>query len=1073
VKGPLGALPALSRSARWALAWCGVLAALTAAALVVQALALATALTGGGSLAVLAGAVVARGLLAWATESVAARAAAGAKEELRAALLDRALERGPEWITARGPAELTVLATKGLDALDAYFTRYLPALVTAVVVPPLVGGWVLLTDPTSAVLIAVTLPLIPVFAILIGLYTQRRTTRAAELTERLSGYLLELVRALPVLTAFGRARAQADAVRRVDERAAKATMGTLRVAFLSALVLEIAASLSVALIAVGIGLRLVSGELTLVTGLVVLILAPECYLPLRAAGAAHHASEDGLEAVRRVSEIVDTPPVQPPPVPGGRPRGQSTETSDDEDRLGAGCGQLPDLWTTCLRTGDPLLDIRDLRVRRRDRDAPDGLSFTVRPGEIHRLDAASGAGKSTTIGVLLGFVEPAAGRVLIGGIDLSTVDLSTWRRIVAWVPQRPAFAARTVADELELATGHRPEPADLADAAAEHLFDRPIAELSTGERQRVAVARALLKVRHGARVLLLDEPTAHLDPATASHVMAAVHLLAAQGVAVVLATHRAAAPAEDSAPPVQALISSELPAPKTASLPRLTRRSLAGALLGIAALGSGIALSATAAYLIAKAAQQPPILTLSVLVVGVRTFALAKGVLRYLERLVSHDAAFRLAGSLRVRLWEALVRRGPAHQRRDSLQRLVDDTDTVRDLVPRVLVPPIVAAGVCAGTVVLFTFLLPAAGLALAIALLVGGLAAPAVAIAVERRASTVLSRGRRRLAADVFTLLDAAPDLIAFGADRRQRAELARHDAELLRLARRQALGAGAASAVVQLTTGLAALVCTALAIGQVDPLLVPVLGLVPLALGEALSTLPLAAQQRATLREANGRLMELIDSDDRVERGPDAPDVRLRDVDVRWPGASAPALRGVTLDLPRGAKVAVLGPSGAGKSTLFAALLGFLPPERGAADLPHRVAWCPQEPQLVSTTVRENLRMADPHATDERLADVLRLAGLPDWDLDTVISTTTLSGGEGQRVALARALLHDADLVLLDEPTAHLDEPTARALLERLDIALRGRTVVHITHRPEEAAGADLVLDVADGRVRERAYR
>ena len=1076
MRGPLGALPALSRSARLALVWCGALAGLTAAALVVQALALATALTGDpAALPVLAGAVIARALLAWATESMAARAAAGAKEELRAALLDRALERGPEWISARGPAELAVLATKGLDALDAYFTRYLPALVTAVVIPPLVGGWILLTDPTSAVLIAVTLPLIPVFAILIGLYTGRRVERAAELTERLSGHLLELVRALPVLTAFGRARAQAEAVRQVDRRTAKATMGTLRVAFLSALVLEIAASLSIALIAVGIGLRLVSGELTLVTGLMVLILAPECYLPLRAAGAAHHASEDGLEAVNRVSEIVGTNQAQPPPIPGGRPRTQFTRTSTNEDQLIVGCGQLSDMWTTCVRSGDPVLDIRDLRVRRRGRDAPDGLSCTVRAGEIHRLDAASGAGKSTTIGVLLGFVAPDSGQVLIGGVDLSTVDLSTWRRIVAWVPQRPAFAARTVADELELATGHRPEPADLADAAAEHLFDRPIAELSTGERQRVAVARALLKVRHGARVLLLDEPTAHLDPATASHVMAAVHRLAAQGVAVVLATHRTAAPADDSAPLPTVMAAAEAPKPGVLPPVRslLTRRTFAGALLGIGALGCGVALTATAAYLIARAAQQPPILTLSVLVVGVRTFALAKGALRYLERLVSHDAAFRLAGSLRVRLWEALARLGPAHLRRDSLQRLVDDTDTVRDLVPRVLVPPIVAAGVGAGAVVLFAFLLPAAGLALAVALLVGGVAAPAVAIAVERRASTVLARGRRRLAADVFTLLDAAPDLLAFGADQRKRAELARHDAELRRLARRQALGAGAATAVVQLTTGLAALVCTALAIGRVDPLLVPVLGLVPLALAEALSTLPLAAQQRAGLREAHGRLAELIDSDDRMARGPDAADVRLRDVDVRWPGASAPALRGVTLDLPRGTRVAVLGPSGAGKSTLFAALLGFLTSERGHAELPHRVAWCPQEPQLVSTTVRENLRMADPHADDERLAEALRLAGLPEWSLDTVISTTTLSGGEGQRVALARALLHDADLVLLDEPTAHLDEPTARALLDRLDGALRGRTVVHITHRPEEAAGADLVLDVTDGQVRERAYR
>jgi ATP-binding cassette, subfamily C, bacterial CydCD len=1070
VKGPLGALPALSRSARWALVWCAVLAGATAVATVVQAVALATVLTGGSAWALLASAVVARAVLAWLTESVAARAAAGAKEELRAALLDRSLARGPEWITARGPAELAVLATKSLDALDAYFTRYLPALVTTVVAPPLVGAWILLTDPTSALLIALTIPLIPVFAILIGLFTQRQVAHAAEATERLSGYLLELVRALPVLTAFHRAAAQAKAVRDVGDRHRKATMGTLRIAFLSALVLEIAASLSVALIAVGIGLRLVSGELTLVTGLVVLILAPECYLPLRAAGAAHHASEDGLEAVRRVSEITDktpaqrpnsdeTPPKQPPPVPGGRPRASLPPSPGREGDVDLACGQLLDLWTTCGQTGDVVLDVRDLRVRRRDRDAPDGVSFTVRAGEVHRLDAPSGAGKSTTIAVLLGFVKADEGTVLVCGNSLSTVDISAWRRSVAWVPQRPAFAGITVADELELAIGRRPEAAELAEVAAEHLYDRRVNELSTGERQRVAVARALLKVRAGARVLLLDEPTAHLDPPTAALVMAAVHRVAADGVAVVLATHRVVAAADQPTRQPAVLDHQVQTAERVEPGRLLTVRAFAGALLGVAALGSGVALSALAAYLIARAAEQPPILTLSVLVVGVRTFALAKGVLRYLERLVSHEAAFRLAGDLRVRLWEALVRLGPARLRRDTLQRLVDDTDTVRDLVPRVLLPPIVAAGVGAGAVLLFSLILPAAGLALAIALLVGGLAAPAVAVAVERRASTVLADGRRRLGAEVFTLLDAAPDLIAYGAHERKRADVARLDTDLVRQTRRQALGAGAATAVLQLTTGLASLVCTALAIGHVDPLLVPVLGLVPLALAEAFAGLPAAAQQRAALREAHQRLAEVIDGDVEPERTDG----------IGWPGGE-PVLVDADLALPVG-WTAVVGPSGAGKSTLFAHLLGFL----GQPAAAERIAWCPQEPQLVSTTVRENLRMADPHADDDRVREALRLAGLPEWTdrLDTVIGNGVLSGGEAQRVALARTLLHDADLVLLDEPTAHLDEPTARALLDRLEVALHGRTVVHITHRPEEAARADLVLDVADGHVRERAYR
>ncbi|QQQ76570.1 thiol reductant ABC exporter subunit CydD [Saccharothrix sp. 6-C] len=1027
-KGPLGALPALSRSARRALAWCAALAALTAVALVWQAVALASALVTGGSLWVLACAVVVRAGLAWATESVAARAAAGAKEELRAAVLDRALGLGPSWIVARGPASLAVLATKGLDALDAYFTRYLPALVTTAVVPVAVGGWIFLTDPTSAVLIAVTLPLIPVFAILIGRFTADRVAAAASALERLSGRLAELVRALPVLTAFGRAAAQASAVREVGERYRRATMGTLRVAFLSALVLEIVASLSVALIAVGIGLRLVSGEMTLVTGLVVLILAPECYLPLRAAGAAHHASEDGVEAVRRVAEI---------PAPGTT----STSTS-----------------TSAVAGSTPVVgvEVRDLRVRRRERFAPDGVGFRVRPGEVHRLDSPSGAGKSTLFGVLLGFVEADGGSVAVD------------RSAIAWVPQRPAFAGRTVADELELTAG-RVDHDVLASVAAEHLVARPIAELSTGERQRVAVARALTRVRDGAKVLLLDEPTAHLDPATAAKVMAAVHRAAAEGAAVVLATHRlVGGRAEEVAAAREVRAADDRPVvPRT---PRPTRRLLAGALLGAAASLSGVALTAFAAYLIAKAATQPPILTLSVLVVGVRTFALAKGVFRYLERLVSHDAAFRHAEAARVRLWRGL-RPGQA-----ELTRLVDDVDTVRDLVPRVLQPPLIAVGVSVAAVTLFAVIEPVAGLALAVALVVGGTLAPVVAVLTERRATAVLARGRRHVSEQVLTLLTAAPDLIAFGADRRVRADLARLDADLARQARRQAFGAGAAIGIVHLTTGLAAAVCIGLA-GGVDPLLVPVLGLVPQALAEVLSTLPTAAQHRGALRESYGRIVDRSTPTQgsrvsRVERGAVGGAVGLEGVTVTWPGSAEPVLERVSFDLPAGAKVAVVGPSGAGKSSLFALLLGFIEPERGLVWRPDRVAWCPQEPMLVSTTVRENLRLGDPRADDERLRWALDVAGVR-LDLDTVIGPTLLSGGEAQRVALARALLYDADLVLLDEPTAHLDEPTAAALLARLDDVLRDKTVIHITHRPGEAARTDLVLDVTEGRTRARAYR
>lgn len=730
--GPFGALPRLSSSARRALAGCAVLAALTAVATVAQAWALASILAdlvagtgaaGGSWLAVLAGAVVARALLGWATQVVAVRAAAGAKEELRALLLDRAIAHGPEWIAARGPAELTTLATKGLDALDAYFTQYLPAVLSAVIVPAGAGAVILFADWPSAVVIALTVPLIPVFAALVGLRTRDRVRAASTTMERLAGHLLELLRALPVLTAFGRARAQAAAVRRVSETHRRASMSTLRLAFASALVLELIATLSVAVVAVLIGFRLVSGDLGLAVGLFVLILAPECYLPLRAAGAAHHASEDGLEAVRRVAEVGPAP-------------------------VGPQC----DIAFHRLR-------VEGLRVRRREGFAPDGLSFTVRPGEMVRLDGPSGSGKSTAFGALLGFVQPDSGTI----VGLPPLE------DIAWVPQRPAFTGGTAAEEIALAVESAPTRVELetvaGQAVAGHLLDRPVDALSTGERQRVAIARALLRVRRGARLLLLDEPTAHLDQDTAARVMSTVHALVDDGVAVVLASHRTtdASPTEPDQPAVAPGLSTVESAESARLRSLITPRLVLGALLGAGALIAGVALTATSAWLIAKASQQPPILTLSVAVVGVRAFGLARAGLRYAERLVTHDAAFRSAADLRVGLWNALVRLGPARtislRRNDGLQRLVGDVDTVRDLTPRVLLPPLVAAGACLTAIAVQFAILPAAGLALALAVLIAGLGAPALAVALDRRATACLVDGRRKVAAGVLGLLDAAPD--------------------------------------------------------------------------------------------------------------------------------------------------------------------------------------------------------------------------------------------------------------------------------------------------------------------------
>jgi ATP-binding cassette, subfamily C, bacterial CydCD len=1040
--GPLGALPALSPTARRALTGSVALAVADTVALVVAAWALSGALAAiingtrlGAQLAVFAVAIAARALLSWAGRTVAARAAAGAKEDLRGHLLDAATRLGPEWIDRRHPAELTALATTGLDALDDYCTRFLPALVGAAVVVPLVGLAILVADWRSAVVVAVTVPLIPLFAALIGRYTQGRVAGAADAAARLAGQLLELVRALPVLTAFGRAAAQEQAVRDASERHRVATRATLRVAFLSAFALDVLATLSVALVAVDIGLRLLGAEMGLATALFVLILAPECYLPLRAAGAAYHASEDGLEAVRRVADIVGA---EGDPVPQGvRP-----------DHL------------------RHQLDLTDLAV---DNRLP-ALSLRLTPGRIVRLDSPSGAGKSTAIAALLGFVQPTSGNITLDGVPLSTLDQDAWRSQVAWVPQRPHFTGPLVADELPDATD-----AELAAAVVTHLLRRPVDELSAGERQRVALARALLRLRRGAWLLLADEPTAHVDHPTAARLMAAIETAAADGAAVLLATHTTVTADPEPAPTTEPIATTRPARHETRIRLRhlVDGRLLAGAALGALALGSAIALTATAAWLIARASQHPSIVVLSVAVIAVRAFGLAKGTLRYAERLVTHDSVFRLATRLRVDVWRALVRVGPARVPRaaEGQRRLVNDVDTVRDLVPRVVPPPLVAATVAAGAITLQTVLLPTAGLLLAGALLVAGLAGPLLGLLAERRASSAVAAGRRRLVDEVFVLLDAAADLIAFGAHHQRRASLALLDADLARTTRRQAWGAGLAGGIATAALGGAALGSTWLAIGHVNPVVTAVLALVPLAMAETIDGLAPALRLLDPLRAAYTRVTELTT----LSPAPSATNgaISLTNATVSWPDATTPALRNVTLDIPTGTEVAVLGPSGAGKSTLLALLLGFLTPDIGSAVVPATVAWCPADPCLAATTVRENLRLGDATATDDTLRVALRAVALDDWTdrLDTRLGPNGAgaSGGEARRLALARALLRapHADLVLLDEPTAHLDEATAQRVLANLRRALADRTVVLVTHRPDEARDATMVLSVDNGQV------
>lgn len=460
-----------------------------------------------------------RGLVPWLTELAAHRASAAVTSELRGRLLERAAELGPGWLSGQRTGSLVALATRGVDALDDYFARYLPQLGLAVVVPVAVLARIVMEDWVSAAIIVVTLPLIPLFMVLIGWATQARMDRQWRLLSRLSGHFLDVVAGLPTLKVFGRAKAQAESIRTITSEYRQATLRTLRIAFLSSFALELLATLSVALVAVTIGMRLVHGELDLYTGLVVLVLAPEAYLPIRQVGAQYHAAAEGLSAAEEIFTVLETEP------PAG------------------GTGEAP---------GALRLELDGVTVRHQGRTEPslDAATMTVEPGETVALVGPSGIGKSTLLNVLLGFVAPDEGRVRVDGRDLASLDPERWRERIAWVPQQPYLFAGTITENVRLA---RPEADDTAvrdalrDAGAYDFVaalpdgpDTALGEdgagLSAGQRQRLALARAFLADRP---LLLLDEPTAALDGETEAGIVEAVRRLAV-GRTVLLVVHRPA-----------------------------------------------------------------------------------------------------------------------------------------------------------------------------------------------------------------------------------------------------------------------------------------------------------------------------------------------------------------------------------------------------------------------------------------------------------------------------------------------------------------------------------------------------
>lgn len=482
-----------------------------------------------GPVAGLAATLLGRAGLAWIAEIVAQRCSAAVKSELRMRFLEKIVALGPRWLTGERSGELTTLATRGIDALDDYFSRYLPQLVLVGVVPLVVAARMLTADWLSAVIVVVTLPLIPIFMVLVGLTTKAATARHWSTLQGLAHHFLDVLAGIGTLKVFGRSRAQVETIRRLADQQRRTTLATLRIAFLSSLVLELVATLSVALVAVSVGLRLVDGRLDLETALLVLILAPEAYLPLRLLGAHYHSSAEGLAAADELFAVIEQ---------------------------------------DCPESGRAIADptaaivLDSVTVHGRDASEPavSDLSIVIPPGLVTGIVGPSGGGKSTLLGLLLGTVRPDQGRVLAGGIDLMDADVARRRHDVAWMGQDPVLFAGTVAENICLGRGPSASggagdgASDPGDRLRDELAVRRAARaaqvdvpldlvlgergdgISAGQRRRIALARAILR---DAPVLLLDEPTESVDPGTEQALLESLPNAFA-GRTVVLVTHRPA-----------------------------------------------------------------------------------------------------------------------------------------------------------------------------------------------------------------------------------------------------------------------------------------------------------------------------------------------------------------------------------------------------------------------------------------------------------------------------------------------------------------------------------------------------
>ncbi len=867
-----------------------------------------------------------RALLAWGSEVSANAVAVRVKSDLRKRLFDKILSLGPAYTRGERTGELVNAAVEGVETLDAYFSQYLPQLVIAALVPLSILVVVFPRDPLSALVLLLTAPLIPVFMYLIGKTAETLTKRQWDTLSRLSAHFLDSLQGLTTLKELGRSRDHADSIAAASDRFRDVTLGVLRVTFLSALVLELVATVSTAVVAVEVGLRLLYGHLAFQQAFFLLLLAPEFYIPLRMLGLRFHAGMSGTTAARRIFEILDMP---------------------NSGNQGSGIRNQESLLPNPL-SPNSLITFENLSYTYLSESQPalQDVSLEIQAGEHVALVGRTGAGKSTLAALLLRFINPSGGQITINQEPLTDFPLESWRRLVAWVPQNPHLFHDTIAANLRLA---RPDATDeeLAAAARSAHLDEFIqslpdgyativgeegARLSGGQAQRLALARAFLK---DAPILILDEPTSSLDPEQETLVESAMHalmrgrtvitiahrlntvfqadrifvlergylveegthrqLLARGGVYAALVNLPVGVERRMSNVPTDVQRSTfdaeHTPAPQPSTTVHRPHRPLVGSsivrllaflrgswgwvalsvLLGALTVGSNVGLMGTSAFLISAAALHPELGTLQVAIVGVRFFGIARGVFRYAERLTSHNVTFRLLAHLRVWFYRALEPLAPArlmeHRTGDLLSRIIADVGTLENFYVRAVAPPLVAVVIAAGMTVFFgQFDSRLAWVYLAFTLALG-MGVPLLSWTLSRRAGAELIFRRAGLQSRLVDGIQGLADILVFGRGADYSESLAADGKSYGQTQRHLASLTGFTSTLTTLLVNVGMLAVLALSIplvaaGRLPGVMLAVLTLSALAGFEAVLPLPLAAQTLSSSLQAARRLFEVVEN-------------------------------------------------------------------------------------------------------------------------------------------------------------------------------------------------------------------